>query len=51
MLYGIGVIIILLSLAFVGGSPVVPMAMVVIGMTLTKLGRRYANGKGKATRI
>ena len=45
MLYGIGVMILLLSLAFTGGSIIVPLAMTLIGLGFMKLGRRSGNGK------
>lgn len=44
MLYGIGLLILLLSASFVGGSVIVPATMAVIGITLMKLGRRFDNG-------
>ena len=40
MLYGIGVVILLLSLAFTGGAIIVPIAMTLIGVGLMMLGRR-----------
>lgn len=45
MLYGIGLIILLLSASFVGGSVIVPMAMAVTGIVLMRLGRRGTDGK------
>jgi hypothetical protein len=45
MLYGIGVMVLLLSLAFTGGSIVVPVTMTLIGVGLMRLGRRFDNGK------
>lgn len=50
MLYGIGILILLLSASFVGGSVVVPVTMALIGIALMTLGRRprddkYANTK------
>lgn len=43
MLYGIGLILLLLSGAFVGGSAVVPVAMATIGLGLMVLGGRSRN--------
>ena len=45
MLYGLGVIVLLLSLAFTGGSIIVPVMMTLIGVGLMRLGRRFDNGK------
>lgn len=45
MLYGIGLIILLLSASFVGGSVVVPVAMALVGIALMKIGRRANDGK------
>ena len=45
MLYGIGVTILLLSLAFTGGTIIVPTAMTLIGVGLMMLGRRSGHGK------
>lgn len=45
MLYGIGLIILLLSASFVGGSVIVPVTMVFVGIVLMRLGRRSENGK------
>ena len=45
MLYGIGLIILLLSASFVGGSVLVPIAVAIIGISLMMFGRRPANGK------
>lgn len=47
MLYGIGLIILLLSASFVGGSVIVPMTMAFVGIALMSLGRRASNGKYK----
>ena len=44
MLSVIGLVILLLSASFVGGSVVVPVTMAVVGLTLMKMGRRTANG-------
>ena len=43
MLYGIGLILLLLSGAFVGGSAAVPVTMAAIGLVLMVLGRRSRN--------
>lgn len=43
MLYGIGVILVLLSIAFTGGTIIVPIAMTLIGVGLMMLGRRSDN--------
>jgi len=45
MLYGLGLVILLLSMSFVGGSAVVPVAIAVVGIGLMMIGRRPRNGK------
>lgn len=45
MLYGIGLMILLLSASFVGGSVVVPVTMALVGIALMKIGRRANDGK------
>ena len=45
MLYEIGVMVILLSAAFCGGSVLVPVTMAAVGIALMRLGRRTDNGK------
>ena len=45
MLYGIGITLILLSAAFCGGSVLVPVTMVALGVALMRFGRRTDNGK------
>ena len=45
MLYEIGVIILFLSDAFCGGSPLVPVTIAAVGMVLMFVGRRADNGK------
>ena len=45
MLYGVGVILVLLSAAFCGGSVLVPVTIAAVGVALMKLGRRAENGK------
>jgi hypothetical protein len=49
MLYEIGVIMILLSCAFVGGSVLVPVTMAAVGIALMNLGRREHNGNNTDT--
>ena len=44
MLYGIGLMLVLLSAAFCGGSVLVPATMAVIGTVLMVVGRRTDNG-------
>ena len=44
MLYGIGLILLLLSAAFVGGSVLVPVGMALVGVGLMTIGRRPAHG-------
>lgn len=45
MLYGLGMILLLLSGAFVGGSVVVPVAVATLGITLMMIGGRPTNEK------
>lgn len=45
MLYQIGVILMLFSVAFCGGSVLVPVTMAAVGVMLMRLGRRSENGK------
>lgn len=45
MLYGLGMILLLLSVGFVGGSIWVPMVIAIVGMTLMSVGRRPSNEK------
>lgn len=45
MLYGIGLMLLLLSAAFVGGSVIVPVTMAFVGIVLMCIGRRANNGK------
>ena len=49
MLYGIGLILLLMSSAFVGGSALVPVTMAVIGIALMNLGRSEHNGNNTDT--
>lgn len=51
MLYGIGLMLLLLSAAFVGGSALVPAGIAALGITLMIFGGRKDNGTEKnATR-
>lgn len=50
MLYGIGLMILLLSASFVGGSVVVPLTMAIIGIALMRLGGRSDNVKTNTKR-
>lgn len=45
MLYRLGIMFVLLSAAFVGGSVLVPVALVTLGVLLMRLGRRGEDGK------
>lgn len=45
MLYGLGLILLLMSTAFVGGSVLVPVVMALVGMGLMSVGRRPTNEK------
>ena len=45
MLYGLGVTMLLLSIGFVGGSIVVPVAVASAGIALMMAGRRPTNEK------
>ena len=45
MLYGIGLILLLLSASFVGGSVIVPVTMAIIGIVLMRLGKGASDGK------
>ena len=45
MLYGLGVIMLLLSIGFVGGSVAVPVAVASMGIALMMVGRRPTNEK------
>ena len=45
MLYGIGMMLILISTAFCGGSVLIPVTMAAVGVALMRLGRRSENGK------
>ena len=44
MLYETGLILILVSAAFCGGSVLVPVTMAAVGISLMKVGRREHNG-------
>ena len=45
MLYGIGIVLLLVSASFVGGSVIVPVGVALIGIGIMQLGRRLDNGK------
>lgn len=45
MLYGLGFMLLLLSVGFVGGSVTVPMAIAATGIALMMVGRRPTNEK------
>ena len=49
MLYEIGVMIILLSCVFCGGSVLVPVTIAAVGIALMKVGRREHNGNNTDT--
>jgi hypothetical protein len=50
MLCGLGIILLLMSAAFVGGSVAIPVAIAGMGIVLMSLGRRTTNGKKNAAR-
>ena len=49
MLYEIGLILILVSAAFCGGSVLVPVTMAAVGIALMYVGRREHNGNNTDT--
>lgn len=49
MLYEVGVIILFLSAAFCGGSPLVPIVIALVGVALMFVGRRTRNGNNTDT--
>ena len=49
MLYEIGVIMILLSCVFCGGSILVPVTMAAVGISLMYVGRRTQDGNNTDT--
>lgn len=49
MLYEIGLILILVSAAFCGGSALVPVTMAAVGTALMFVGRRRHNGNNTDT--
>ena len=49
MLYGVGVMLILLSTAFCGGSVLVPNVIAAVGLVLVLIGRRSRNGNNTNT--
>lgn len=50
MLYGIGILLLFMSMAFVGGSALIPVTIAVLGIGLMTLGRETTNGKKNAER-
>ena len=49
MLYGIGLMLLLLSTAFLGGSALIPVGIATIGIALMVFGRRIDNGTEENT--
>ena len=47
MLYGIGIVLLLMSGAFVGGSTAVPVMVAVAGITLMMLGKKVGRDETK----
>lgn len=45
MLYGIGLVLVLISASFVGGSALVPMIVAATGATLMIVGEEVSHGK------
>lgn len=45
MLYEVGILVMMLSCAFCGGSVWVPNVIALVGLTLMLIGRRKHNGK------
>lgn len=45
MLYGLGIVLLLMSGAFVGGSTFVPVAVATVGIALMMVGRSPSNEK------
>lgn len=45
MLYGIGIVLLLMSGAFVGGSTLLPVAVASVGIVLMMVGRRPTDEK------
>lgn len=50
MLYNIGMVIVLLSLAFVGGEPTAPILIAAVGAVLMAIGRRFENENADSER-
>lgn len=48
MLYGLGIVLLLMSGAFVGGSTVVPVAVAALGMGLMMVGKKKGADNEKA---
>ena len=49
MLYGIGLVLVLVSASFVGGSVIVPVTVAVVGVILMALGKGARHGKQTIT--
>lgn len=45
MLYGLGIVLLLLSVGFVGGSVAVPVAVASVGIALMMVGKESTNEK------
>lgn len=45
MLYGLGIVLLLLSVGFVGGSVAVPVAVASVGIVLMMVGKESTNEK------
>ena len=45
MLYGIGLMLVLMSAAFVGGSVIVPVVIAAVGASLMVIGKEASHGK------
>ena len=45
MLYGIGLVLVLVSASFVGGNVLAPMLVAAIGATLMVVGKEVSHGK------
>jgi hypothetical protein len=50
MLYNLGMIIVMLSLAFVGGEPTVPIIIAATGALIMAIGRRFNNEEADSER-
>lgn len=49
MLYEFGMLIVLVSCAFCGGSPLLPFSIAMVGALLMAIGRRRNNGNNTDT--